>query len=117
MGIRSTQYLGLPAEALEYINTFAVKRRRIILEEGVDGIMRVIQDQVISIPPQSDTWSSTYGMYEEEIPLVHYVLNGVDWYEEVQFADWSSGPVIATKLVTKEGRGFLWSDEDYQKYL
>lgn len=118
---RSTQFVGLPQAALEFINQHCSLKRRIIMQENDCAQFEVIKDTYEYIPPESEIYAVTYGIFEEEIPLLRHNINGTWWLEKVQFAEWSSGPVIATMLVSEkdyeEKYALKWSYEEYAKFL
>ena len=94
MGIRETQYIGL--------------------KEGVREFLKKHQKG------KSRRWGKTVGMFDEEIPLYEYELQGGEVLREVeQCSPWSSGPCIflcLEKQFTGE-RIFQWTEEEINAYL
>lgn len=118
MGMRCTQFIGLPAIALEFLNKNASSRRKIILIENENGKMQIQMDGKETLLPHSEVYAYAGGMFaDDECPLHKYFVDGQWWYEKVQFSVWSSGPVIATKLVSENEDTYEWAYEDYSKFL
>jgi hypothetical protein len=102
MGIRQTQYIGLTKAAEDYLSVFG---KRI----GTNPCPHC--SRFTSTDYKKRQYSTTYGMFEEEIPLWEYELNNGDVVrEEVQISPWSSGPMIFVKLVDSMGKDlFSWT--------
>lgn len=66
--------------------------------------------ELASAAVSEDTYSHTYGMFDEELPLTRYVLeDGRALEEYVEHEIWSSGPMLYTALRdTTTGESFGW---------
>lgn len=84
---RSTQFVGLPEEAHEYVRylrRYPIKR-------------------------------SCFGMFGESISLGSWIdKDGSVLQEVVQAEPWSSGPVIFTQLMKNHHRFISWTEEQIQ---
>ena len=83
--MRTTQYIGLNARAVDIVTTFI----------------------------RLDISHSTFGMFEEEVPLGVWQLDKRLYIEFVQASPWSSGPMIFTALCGPEGllTESLWRED------
>lgn len=116
--MRATQFVGLSPSATEFITSNSSRRREVLLRENNAGMMQVVYDDTRIVLPDSKVYSTFEGMCFDEFPLMKYFINGQWWFEKVQFSEWSSGPVIATKLVSEDGENeFSWTEEEYEKLL
>jgi hypothetical protein len=115
---RTTQFIGLSANAQDFLYKNSSQVRRITMQENTKGQMEITQDIMVSVLPEHEIYAHAAGMFEgDEIPLYKYFIDGHWWFERVQFQEWSSGPVIATRLKADDGRVWEWTYEDYKIYL
>lgn len=95
MGIRETQYYGLPLDAKAFLAKNAALR-------DIDPCPHCHK----TTKQVQDTWvhGGTTGMFDEDVPFHAYRLkDGSVAIEAEQVQWWSSGPMIFTKLTKVNG--------------
>lgn len=128
MDMRTTQFIGLPNEAIEFLDQMAIKEVKLPkdwednLDNGnwdylsyLSGYKQALYDY---LPKQfiTNPIGVVTGMFDEEVhTLLEYKLTDGNWVEEyIQAEPWSSGPVIFLALRDKESKRVIveWSQED-----
>ena len=110
---RSTQFIGLSQEALQFVNENCYKEPVVTCDccghsKGGQFITKLNRH--------------TVGMFEEELPLTTFFINKDGWAKEVkeveQCSPWSSGPMIFTHLQLEDG-SFVgsWKQEEIDKMV
>lgn len=95
-GFGTTQYIGLTNKAINFINQMRLLKN---IEDDLE--FQLIEENFEE------------GMFREKIPLYTFKdKDGVIYYEKLQIAPWSSGPMIFTYLTTSYGgKFFLWVED------
>ncbi len=98
--MRCTQLMGLPPAAKAYLEEY---------REWADTLCphcaRVIDREMV--PAKVYKSARSTGMFDDGPELVEYKLRGgLTAREEVQYVEWSSGPMIYLRLVVSNGRVF-----------
>ena len=129
MIMRTTQFIGLSKEAIDFIDQMAIKEVK--LPDGwedkaeqsynwyhlsyINGYKQALLDY---LPKQfiTNPIGVVTGMFDEEVhTLLEYKLIDGNWVEEyIQAEPWSSGPVIFLALREKESKRVIvkWPQED-----
>ena len=111
--MRTTQFIGLSEKAKEYVEEYGKKGGAPVCPHcgGLLGAGHLIKRE----------WSTTFGMFDEEIPLYEYELrDGRVLRETVQEIVWSSGPCIFTCLAAVDNESVKigqWTYKEMEKYL
>ena len=103
--MRHTQFFGLSERAREYLsNNAQIRTTKICPHCKIPIETGLIKEK----------YDSTWGMFEEEIPLYRYTLkNGKTVCEVVQATPWSSGPCIFLCLKDESGKQFCkWPQKE-----
>ena len=103
--MRMTQFVGLTSVAKNYLQKNC---RKDFIEIYRNGELEKTYDEVVKRPGKK-----AFGMFEEEIQLYDYILEGGSVLQEVEQASlWSSGPLIFTCLKNEKGKLIkIWSEK------
>ena len=133
MIMRTTQFIGLSKEAIDFIDQMAMKEVK--LPDGWEdkaeqsynwdylSYINGYKQALIDYLPKSfitNPIGVVTGMFGEEVhTLLEYKLkDGSSVQEHIQSEIWSSGPVIFLELRTLSGITIAsWSDKDMENYL
>lgn len=119
MGIRMDQHAGLNVWARTFVEGESVLAyTEQVVRVYPDGRRERVPDRPVyhSTVLQEESGVHYSGMFGDEYPLMKYTFpDGKVYYERVQDAPWSSGPVFFLALQDEEGRWVsesLWPEAE-----
>lgn len=116
MGIRMDQWVGLPAEAIEFI--FNNREEQKVITIVLDSQGNIVETNTHTRLSLSNDGEAVYGMFGTPAGYLREwtLSDGRTVREQVQAEPWSSGPMFFTQLVDDSGEIlYAWTQEEIDR--